>query len=107
MPEDAEKITAWLNDLEITLPLGDEVYTTVSLDKMQANIHEDNLHRNNIFAIVDLETDALIGRCLLFDVNPVDRCAMLGIFIGEKRLWGKGLWARSVEAAAGLCLQPA
>jgi RimJ/RimL family protein N-acetyltransferase len=27
---------------------------------------------------------------MLFDINHIDRCAMMGIGIGEKNYWGKG-----------------
>lgn len=43
-----------------------------------------------MFSIVDLQSDIAIGRCLLFDVNLVDRNAKLGIFIGNKEFLGKG-----------------
>jgi len=40
--------------------------------------------QDHIFRIVDLGTDDLIGRCLLFDIDPLNRQAMLGLVIGEK-----------------------
>jgi len=43
-----------------------------------------------VFGILDLATEALIGRSVLFNVNPVDRRAMFGILIGEKEFWGRG-----------------
>ena len=33
--DDAAKWTKWDNDLEVTIPLGDEAYTPYSLSKMQ------------------------------------------------------------------------
>lgn len=42
------------------------------------------------FSIVDLQSDQPIGHGLLFGVDHVNRQAMLGIFIGEKALWGQG-----------------
>ena len=38
--EDAEKWTEWFNDLEVTLPLGDEAYTPFSLEKCQEDIFQ-------------------------------------------------------------------
>jgi RimJ/RimL family protein N-acetyltransferase len=46
--------------------------------------------REPIFSIVRIDTDELIGRCLLFSVDRVNRSAMLGIVIGEKRCWNQG-----------------
>ena len=88
--EDAEKWTEWFNDLEITLPLGDEAYTPFALEKCQENVKEVIQQQQHTFSIVDLEKDILIGRCLLFGLDWVNRKAMLGIVIGEKTYWNKG-----------------
>ena len=87
--EDAEKWTEWDNDLEVTIPLGDEAYTPYSLEKMRGIIGEVIEQQDHIFSIVDLETDAPIGRCLLFDIDRVNRQAMLGMVIGEKEYWNR------------------
>lgn len=89
-PEDAAAFTAWLNDLSVTLPLGDEAYVPLSLQRMESEINDAIRRQEHIFSIIDCETDQLIGRCLLFGIDPVNRSAMLGIFIGEKAFWGRG-----------------
>jgi len=43
-----------------------------------------------IFAIIDKDTDALIGNCSLFKIDHSDRKAEMGIFIGNKNYWDKG-----------------
>ena len=88
--EDAEKWAAWDNDPEVALPLGDEVYTLYSLEKEQEGLAGVLKNQSVIFSILDLANDAVIGRCMLFDVHAVDQCAMLGIVIGEKAYWNKG-----------------
>ncbi len=40
--------------------------------------------QDQTFSIVDLRADDLVGRCLLFDINPMNRRAWLGQVIGEK-----------------------
>jgi RimJ/RimL family protein N-acetyltransferase len=88
--EDAGRWAEWFNDLEVTIPLGDEAYTPTSLEGEQSTI-QDILKRNShVFSIVDLETDQAIGRCMYFNVDAVNRTAMLGIVIGEKRSWDQG-----------------
>ncbi len=89
-PEDAEKWAAWDNDPEVTLPLGDEAYTLYSLEKEQESMAGVLKGQSVIFSILDLEQDAVIGRCMLFDFHSVDRAAMLGIVIGEKAYWNRG-----------------
>jgi RimJ/RimL family protein N-acetyltransferase len=89
-PEDAESWAKWDNDLEVALPLGDEAYTPFALEKSQEIVGGVIQGQHHVFSIVDLATDALIGRCMLFDVDPINRKAMLGIVIGEKGYWGQG-----------------
>ena len=88
--EDAAKWTQWDNDLEVTIPLGDEAYTPYPAEKTRQIIEDVVRSQGHIFSIVDLETDELIGRCMLFDIDQVNRRAMLGIVIGEKDYWDKG-----------------
>ena len=88
--EDVEKWTQWDNDLEVTIPLGDEAYTPYPAEKTRQIIQDVVRSQSHIFSIVDLETDELIGRCMFFDIDQVNRRAMLGIVIGEKDYWGKG-----------------
>jgi len=87
---EAEKWTEWDNDLEIAIPLGDEAYTPYTLEKMREILSEVSKQQSHIFSIVDLETDLIMGRCLLFNIDQVNRKAMLGIVIGEKEYWGRG-----------------
>jgi RimJ/RimL family protein N-acetyltransferase len=89
-PEDAALTAVWENDLEVTLPLGDEAYTTSGLEKIAEGIAWSIQHQTHTFSIVDLESERLIGRGMLFNVDPVNRKAMLGILIGEKEFWGRG-----------------
>jgi RimJ/RimL family protein N-acetyltransferase len=88
--EHAEKWTEWHNDLEVAIPLGDEAYTPYSLDKTKEIISEIIKKQEHAFSIIELETDTLIGRCVLFNIDTVDRRAMFGILIGEKACWDKG-----------------
>ena len=89
-PDDAEKWTEWFNDLAVALPLGDEAYTPSAADSERATINDIIKNKAHIFSIVDLENDLSIGRCLLFNIDSINRSAMFGIFIGEKSYWGKG-----------------
>ncbi len=96
-PDDAERWAAWLNDLDVTLPLGDEAYATITVADQARDIDDISARHQHVFDIVELATDEPVGRCLLFAVNQVDRSAELGIFLGEKTAWGKG-YAREASA---------
>jgi len=88
--EDAEKWTEWDNDLEVTIPMGEEAYTPFSADKTKEIISNVIKKQDHVFSIVELKTDKPVGRCMLFAMDQVDRRAMLGIAIGDKTCWGKG-----------------
>jgi RimJ/RimL family protein N-acetyltransferase len=89
-PGDAEKWAEWFNDLAVTIPLGDEAYLPSTLESEQETVASMIKNRDHVFSIVDLQSDELIGRCLLFGVDHVNQTAMFGIVIGEKAYWGKG-----------------
>ena len=89
-PEDAAKWAEWFNDLAVTLPLGDEAYVPAGLERMREDVADTIRRREHVFSIVELEADKLIGRGLLFNVDVVNRSAMLGLVIGEKGYWGQG-----------------
>ncbi len=88
--EDAPLWAGWLNDLAVSLPLGDEAYRPYSLENAQADIAETIRREDHVFTIVDLATGRPIGRCLLFQVDLLNRSAMLGIFIGPEEYRGRG-----------------
>lgn len=87
-PEDVEKYTEWINDLEITvnLTVAHKVITTAVEKEILEKLGKEGYN----FAIVDLENDELIGNCGLMSVDNIQRTAELGIFIGNKEYWGKG-----------------
>lgn len=88
--EDAEKWAEWDNDLEVTIPLGPEAYTPYPLDRVREGIRKLMEKERHIFSIIDLKTEKLIGRCLLFDVDQINRKATFGIDIGDKSYWDQG-----------------
>lgn len=88
--EDASAWTAWMNDLEVSLPLGDEAYLPYSIEKMREEAESAIRRQDHVFSIVDCANDRLIGRCLLFSIDAVNRSAMMGIVIGEKDCWNQG-----------------
>jgi RimJ/RimL family protein N-acetyltransferase len=89
-PEDAELWARWDNDPDVALPLGSEAYTMYSLEREKRALEGVIENDDQVFTIVDRETEEPIGRCLLLEVDAVNRKAMLGIMIGEKSYWSKG-----------------
>lgn len=95
--EDAEHWATWLNDLAVALPLGDEAYTTCTMEQMRRDVNESALRGDPIFTIVSTATGQAVGRCLLFGLDPVNRSTMFGIFIGEKSCWKQGYGAEATR----------
>lgn len=91
--DDTERYTEWVNDLEIgQFVLFSSV--VIDLDKEKDTLRE--LMQNGIiFAIVEKDTNKVIGNCGLSLVNEVHRRATFGIFIGEKTYWNQGIGAEA------------
>ena len=87
-PDDAPKYAEWLNDLEITVNL--DLLMQVNLVNEKEFIDKNLKDGNAVFAIVDLETDMLIGNCGLMKIDRIHRNAEFGIFIGDKNFWKRG-----------------
>ncbi|HOQ75070.1 MAG TPA: GNAT family protein [Thermoclostridium sp.] len=86
--DDLEQYTAWLNDLSITINLGN-ASTPISLASEKEFLEKLTREGHN-YAIVLKENETLIGNCSLFNINPIHRTAETGIFIGDEKHRGKG-----------------
>jgi RimJ/RimL family protein N-acetyltransferase len=95
--EDAQAQARWENDLAVALPLGDEAFTLIGLERMQEHVSHAIQNQSPVFSIVDLASDAVIGRCMLFAVDAVNRSAMLGIMIGEPEFQNRGYGAEAIR----------
>lgn len=87
--EDAEIYLKWFNDLNTIsyLTFSNKV-TTLETEKKFINSVIEN--GEPTFAIIDLETDKLIGNCGLTSIDNTMRIATLGIVIGEEEYRSKG-----------------
>jgi len=92
---DAEKYTEWINDLNISINLGNAA-GVYSIEKEKEILERLSKEGYN-FAIVDLKKDELIGNCGLMDINMRNGTGELGIFIGNKDYWGKGFGNESIS----------
>jgi RimJ/RimL family protein N-acetyltransferase len=91
---DAEMFTKWLNDIEITRNLGmSHMQTTLSGEIKSL----ERLAQEQVYSIVTLEGDRLLGNCGLHGIDEVNCTAELGIFIGEKADHGKGYGTEAIR----------
>jgi RimJ/RimL family protein N-acetyltransferase len=81
----------WMNDNEITQYLESRFFPN-SHNKIQEFVKSKDGDPNNVFlAIVNKSTGNHIGNVKLGPINWIHRNAEIGILLGEKSDWGKGL----------------
>jgi RimJ/RimL family protein N-acetyltransferase len=87
-PDDYLRYTEWLNDLEVLtgLNLITAQVSSVSERDAVARLATSAHH----YAIVDSDSDALLGNCGLHQLDHVNATATVGIFIGDKTRWSRG-----------------
>lgn len=86
--EDLKQYTQWLNDLHITTRLGNAT-ENITMDK-EKELLERLDKDGHMYAIIEKETDTLLGNIGLFNINNIHRIAEIGIFIGNSECRGKG-----------------
>jgi len=84
---DVEKFVEWLNDLELTKYL--LIYPhIISIENEKGFL--ENLSKEHTYSIIDNDTNELIGNCGFNNIDHINQTAEVGIFIGNKKYWGKG-----------------
>ncbi|MDZ4122322.1 MAG: GNAT family protein [Candidatus Cloacimonadaceae bacterium] len=93
--DDAEKYTEWVNDLEVGqfVLFSHGIY---DLEK-EKELLRDLMKNSMIFAIIENQTNKVIGNCGLNMVNEIHRRATFGIFIGDKTYWGRGVGTEATK----------
>lgn len=95
--EDTEKYTEWVNDLEIGQFL---LFSSIVMDQDKEREALKQLMKHHIvFAIVEKDTNKVIGNCGLHNISEVHRRATFGIFIGEKTYWNQGIGTEATTLA--------
>jgi RimJ/RimL family protein N-acetyltransferase len=89
----------WFNDAETASFLSLRAPMSIAaeeqwFERLQADNGKSRWH----FVMCLLATDQPIGTIGLFDVDEVNGSAGMGIMIGEKSLWGKGLGTDALNA---------
>lgn len=92
-----ENYLNWMNDSEVNKYL-ESRFTTHSIDSLKDFVNSMNNSENNIlFAIIDKSSDKHIGNIKLGNIHPVHKYADIGLIIGEKNCWGKGIGTKSIQ----------
>jgi RimJ/RimL family protein N-acetyltransferase len=100
-----DRYLSWLNDHEVTRYLETGVFpaTQQDLEKYYESI--TGTSNQVLLAIVDKASNAHIGNIKLGPINWIHRRSLLGILIGDKSFWGKGvgLEAMRLMVEYGFC----
>ena len=92
---------SWLNDSEVARYLISTAFPT-NMDQLETFYQRVSASRTDVMlAIVSKETDRHIGNIKLGNINWVHRFADLGIMIGDKGSWGKGLGQEACRLLVG------
>jgi len=94
---DAEKMASWMNDQEVREYL--TIYLPVTSDMEDAWIDslKERQGKDVVLAVVLKETDEHVGNIGLHSIGSKNRTATLGIVIGAKKYWGKGIGTEAIE----------
>lgn len=93
--DDCLKYVEWLNNFEIAK--GINAYSKVNSIASEKEWLMNNCNnRNYSFAIIDSESNMLIGNIGLMNIKEIDRTAELGIFIGDENYLSCGYGSEAI-----------
>lgn len=93
--EDAPTYAQWINDMETSIGLTlSNALLTVEKEKEILTHLQSEPHN---FAIVEKQSDTLLGAIGLIDIDYINRRAGIGIFIGNKKYLGKGIGTEAMR----------
>jgi len=93
--DDLPRFVAWINDQEVARHL--DFYRPISLEDEERWFAAVATSASDSVFTLETVTGEHIGSIGLHQIDTRARSAMLGVFIGEKRFWGKGYGTEAVQ----------
>jgi UDP-4-amino-4,6-dideoxy-N-acetyl-beta-L-altrosamine N-acetyltransferase len=94
--DDIPRFLKWLNDPEVRRYL--RMYMPLSKAEEERWFERQLESQNDKVFAIETEDGTHIGNIGLHRIDWKNRCAVLGIFIGEKDYWGKGYGPDAIRA---------
>ena len=100
-----DRYLSWLNDEEVTRGLASGVYPS-TLDDLKKYVEQISGSKNAVmFAICDKENDQHIGNIKLDNFDWVNRTCELGLLLGDRAYWGKGIGTEVMRLTVSYAFQ--
>jgi len=90
LEEDLHLFQVWMNDPDVTQYVRRVLPASLEDERAWMTRVSKTTSENVTLAIVDVETNELIGSMGLHNINYIDGTAKTGSLIGNKDYWGKG-----------------
>jgi RimJ/RimL family protein N-acetyltransferase len=105
--DDVKKFHEWVNDPEVTIGLA--LYLPMSMvdeeNWFNSLAKRDPKEKPLAIEVRKGKTWKLIGNCAVFDIDPVNSSAELGIMIGDKSEWNKGYGSEVMTLLVRHCFE--
>lgn len=96
-PRDAtERYVSWLNSKEVN-QYTESRFAVHTIASTRAFIEDVTNEHNYAFAIIDNASGLHVGNIKIGSIDPRYRNADLGLIIGERDFWGKGIATQAIE----------
>lgn len=87
----------WMNDIDIVKYL-DNGWRSYTIDELKVFVKQMNESNNNVlFGIYYNDNNLHIGNIKIGNINFIHRYGSIGLIIGEKEYWGKGIGTESIK----------
>lgn len=88
----AEEYLRWLNDIDIVKPIASPILLEPKgLDFIEESFRRFSAENSRGFFIKDLTDGKFIGTAKIDKIDSYNKSAEIGIMIGDKTRWGKGI----------------
>ena len=97
--DDCNKYAEWMNDLQVTKYLANSSQQ-ISMATEKKWLDDAVASKNGyIFSIINKEANNLMGSVGLHKIDHLHQTAAIGVFVGDKNYWNRGIGTEAVNLA--------